>query len=69
MCQHRSLWIASAPTCELQIHDIVRTYNAIEYVEDIIRYALCLLHELVVSNESICTAYQTYSLQVWQDSV
>jgi len=69
MCQHGSFWVASAPTCELQVHDVMRTYHTIEYIEDIPRYTLCFLYELIVSDESTCTAYQAYSLQIRQDSV
>jgi hypothetical protein len=64
MRQHSSFGVASTATCELEIHDIVRTY-AVEDVQDMIGYALRLLFELLIPNEAVVAAYETYSLEIW----
>jgi hypothetical protein len=61
MRQHGSFWIASATACELEIDDIMWTYYAVEDIQDVIRYALRFLHKLLVSNEAVVSAYETYS--------
>lgn len=67
MCQHSSLWISSASTCELEVGNVIGADNAVEYVQDMVRNAFCLLHEVLVRYEIIgFPTYEAYSLQIRQ---
>lgn len=67
MCQHSSLWVACATTCELQIGNVMWAYDAIEYLQDMLGYALCLLYQFVIFDEAIVVSPdEADSLQVRQ---
>jgi hypothetical protein len=57
VCQHGSFRIASAATGELKIYNIVWADDAVEDIQDMFRYALCLLKKFLILNEAIGTAY------------
>lgn len=52
VCEHRCFRVSGAPTCELQVCDVERTYYAIEDVEEVVRYCERLVHDEVVSVEA-----------------
>lgn len=67
MCQHSSLWVASATTCELEVGDVVRANNAIVDLQNVLWYVLCFTEKLIILDEAVVVAAdKTYSLEIRQ---
>lgn len=63
MCQHGCLGVSRAATRELEVGHIVRTNDAVEDLQDMLWYALCLQDEFIVLDEAVVIAsYETDSL-------